>query len=171
GRHLVADQRHAAAFHRPGRESVDRGDRAGSGLQASGATSASTRPRDEVRTWLLAALLLMAGGVLLAAQGQRQKGTGMVVGVKPSERGIVVSHDAIRGGMPAMIMPFEVRDGARLRGLTPGSIISFTLRTNAQAAYADDLKVIRYESGEQDPLTVRRLRLLRSARAPSRLEL
>jgi len=119
-----------------------------------------------VRTWLSATMVVLAG-VLLAAQAQTetQTVTGMVVEVKPSERGLLISHDPVPGAMPAMIMPFDVRRGTDLSGLTPGTIVSFTLRASADAAYADDLKVIRYQSGEQDPLTVRRLRLLRSARA------
>ena len=97
----------------------------------------------------------------------------MVVDVKPSERLLVVSHDPVPGVMPAMIMSFEVRPGndeAQLRGLTPGTIVSFTLRANAEKAYAEHLQVVRYQSGEQDPLTVRRLRLLRSAHAAAQLD-
>src|SRR5436190_3012279 len=122
-------------------------------------------------------MMVLAGGVLLTAQRQTQtqtqtqEVTGMVLEVKPAERLLVVSHDPVPGVMPAMIMPFLVRNEAQLRGLTPGAIVTFTLRANADAAYADDLRVIRYESGEQDPLTVRRLRLLRSAHAAAQLEL
>jgi protein SCO1/2 len=114
-------------------------------------------------------MLMLAGGVLLTAQRQTQTVTGMVVEVKPSERVMVVSHDPIPGVMPAMMMPFSVRNEATLRGLTPGSIVSFALRMNADAAYAEELKVVRYQSLEQDPLTVRRLRLLRSAQESARV--
>jgi protein SCO1/2 len=120
------------------------------------------------------ALLVLAAGVSLfgqrQAQTQEQAMSGMVVEVKPSERLLVVSHDPVPGVMPAMIMPFEVHDEAQLRGLTPGTIVNFTLRANADHAYAENLQVVRYESGEQDPLTVRRLRLLRSAHAAAQLD-
>jgi protein SCO1/2 len=114
---------------------------------------------------------VLAGCVLLTAQRQTQDVTGMVVEVKLSDRLLVVSHDPVPGVMPAMIMSFEVRNDAQLRGLTPGTIVSFTLRASSESAYADDLRVVRYQSGEQDPLTVRRLRLLRSARAAAQLDL
>ena len=124
-----------------------------------------------------AAFLILTAVVSLfgqrQAQTQAQTMSGMVVEVKPSERLLLVSHDPVPGVMPAMIMPFEVRPGddeAQLRGLTPGTIVSFTLRTNAGTAYAENLQVVRYESGEQDPLTVRRLRLLRSAHASAQLD-
>ena len=120
---------------------------------------------------LLATALVLATCVLPAAQRRTQTVTGMVVEVKPSEQLLVVSHDPIPGVMPAMIMSFDVRDASGLRGVPPGAIVSFTLRMDSEKAYADDLRVIRYQSVEQDPLTVRRLRLLRSASAPSRLDL
>ena len=119
----------------------------------------------------LAVAVLVAGAVPLDAQRQAQTVTGLVVEVKPSERQLVVSHDPVPGVMPAMIMPFDVRSEAQLRGLTPGTIVSFTLRMDADAAYADNLRVVQYQSVEQDPLTVRRLRLLRSERAAERLAL
>src|SRR5215510_15444864 len=109
--------------------------------------------------------VLLAGALLLAqAQAKPQTVTGMVVEVKPSERVLVVSHDPVPGVMPAMIMPFEVSKATDLNGVAPGAIVTFTLRSTSNAAYADDLRIIRYESGEQDPLTVRRLRLLRTRR-------
>jgi protein SCO1 len=123
------------------------------------------------------AILVLAAGVLVfgqrQAQTQAQTMSGMVVDVKPSERLLVVSHDPVPGVMPAMIMPFEVRPGndeAQLRGLTPGTIVKLTVRANGGNAYAENLQVVRYQSGEQDPLAVRRLRLLRSAHAAAQLD-
>jgi protein SCO1 len=117
-----------------------------------------------------AAAVLLAGAVV-GGQDQTHPVTGMVVEIKPAERQLVVSHDPIPGVMPAMIMPFDVRDGAALRDLAPGTIVRFTLRMSADAAYAEDVQVVRYQSVEQDPLAVRRLRLLRSASAPAPLSL
>src|SRR2546423_1052264 len=93
-----------------------------------------------MRVPFVAAILVLAGGVLLSAQRQAQTITGMVVEVKPSERVLVISHDPVPGVMPAMIMPFEVRNENSLRGLTPGTIVSFTVRANAEAAYAKEWK-------------------------------
>jgi len=107
--------------------------------------------------------------VVFAAQRQAQTVTGMVVEVKPAEREILVSHDPVPGLMPAMIMPFDVRNAAQLSGLTPGTLVSFTLRMDSNAAYADDIRIVRYQSVEQDPLTVRRLRLLRAERDKARI--
>ena len=112
-------------------------------------------------------MLLFAAAVLLG-QIQTQAVTGMIVEVKTAERVLVVSHDPVEGVMPAMIMSFPVRAESPLRALTPGTIVSFTIRS--AEGFADDLKVIRYQSGEQDPLAVRRLRLLRSAHAGAQIQ-
>jgi len=113
---------------------------------------------------LLAAALLC--GVLvgaLHAQEKRYAVKGMVLRVDPATRTFVVSHDAIEGLMSAMIMPFEVRDARDLMPLAPGAIVEFTLVVGAQAGYAADIRVRKYQTAEQDPLTARRLALLKKA--------
>lgn len=87
--------------------------------------------------------------------------TGMVLTVDAATRTFVVSHERIAGLMDAMAMPFEVREARDLRGLVPGAIVEFTLLMDAKAGYATDIKVRRYESVEQDPVTARRLALLK----------
>jgi protein SCO1/2 len=116
------------------------------------------------------AVLIVLASVGLAAQRPAQPTvSGMVLEVKPAERTMLVSHEHITGVMPAMIMPFEVREPSVLKALAPGTLITFTLRMDDAAAVADNVKVVRYQSTEQDPLTVRRLRLLRSARDAKRI--
>lgn len=110
------------------------------------------------------AFVVLLGSAVAIAQQKAHIVTGMVVEVTPAGRRLLISHDPVPGVMPAMMMPFTARTDAALRGVTPGSVVTFTLRMNTDAAYADDLKVVRYQSVEQDPLTARRLRLLRSER-------
>jgi protein SCO1/2 len=85
---------------------------------------------------------------------------GMVLKVDPARKSVVISHDAITGVMPAMTMPFEVRDAKELSGLVPGTIVSFTLVLQKDFGYIERVKPIRYQSVEQDPVAARRLRLL-----------
>ena len=64
--------------------------------------------------------------------------------------------------MGAMIMPFEVRDARQLQGAGARRASSSSRSSSAKdAGYATDIRVRRYESAEQDPLTARRLALLR----------
>jgi protein SCO1/2 len=111
--------------------------------------------------------LLLAIGLLAASSAAtadtRHAVRGMVLQVAPGARTFVVSHEKIGGFMDAMTMPFEVRDASALRGLTPGAIVEFTLVVGDRAAYAEEIRVRRYESVEQDPLAARRLGVMMRA--------
>jgi len=113
----------------------------------------------------LRAVLLMCGvlAVGLHAQDKRYSVRGMVLRVDPATRTFSVSHEAIDGLMSAMIMPFEVRDARDLAPLAPGALVDFTLVIGAQAGYATEIVVRKYQTAEQDPLTARRLALLKKA--------
>lgn len=111
------------------------------------------------------AVLLVAGllGGAVHAQDKRYSVRGMVLRVDPATRTFTVSHEAIEGLMSGMIMPFEVRDARELTPLAPGALVDFTLVVGAQAGYAADIRVRKYQTAEQDPLTARRLALLKRA--------
>ena len=109
----------------------------------------------------LALALLAAMAISVAAQQPvRHSMSGMVLNVDASQKSVVISHDAVSGVMPAMTMPFEVRDVKELNGLVPGAIVSFTLVLTKDVGYIERVKTIRYQSVEQDPISARRLRLL-----------
>jgi protein SCO1 len=110
----------------------------------------------------LAALVavLIVGAVPSRAQTKRYPVTGLVLRVDVAARIVLVSHDAIEGLMPAMTMPFEVRAAKDLQGIEPGMTVAFSLVLGATTAVAEQVRVLQYESVEQDPLTARRLRML-----------
>ena len=108
-------------------------------------------------------MVLLAHAVGARAQQlQQYEMRGMVMKVDPSRKNFVVSHDAVPGVMAAMTMPFEVREPKELDGLVPGTTVTFTLVLGKQSARAEQTRVVPYESSEQDPLTARRLKLLKS---------
>lgn len=116
------------------------------------------------RSWLPA----LAIGAWLAvspaqAAGERYAVRGLVVRVDVASRTVVVSHDRIPGLMEAMTMPFEVADPRELRGVEPGAVIEFTLVVEPRVALATGVRVRRHQPVEQDPLTARRLALLKRA--------
>jgi len=118
----------------------------------------------ESRTGLFLALALACLIALpLHAQEKRYAVRGMVLRVDPATRTFVVSHEPIEGLMSAMIMPFEVREARELAPLAPGALVEFTLVVGPQAGYASGIRVLKYETAEQDPLTARRLALLKKA--------
>ena len=78
---------------------------------------------------LLVALLFLLAPVHARA-GQRTKEypvTGMIVSIAPAAKTFTASIQAIPNFMAAMTMPFEVRQASELQGLTPGTVVSFTL--------------------------------------------
>jgi protein SCO1/2 len=86
---------------------------------------------------------------------------GLVLSVDAAHKSFVVSHDAVPNVMAAMTMTFDVREVKELDGVAAGSIVEFTLVTDRQSAYAERVRIRRDESVEQDPLTARRLKLLK----------
>jgi protein SCO1/2 len=116
-----------------------------------------------LRKLLLATLICGALNAAVVAQDKRYAVRGMVLRVDPATRTFVVSHDAIEGLMSAMIMPFEVRDARELMPLAQGALVEFTLVVGPQAGFATDIRVRKYQTAEQDPLTARRLALLKKA--------
>jgi protein SCO1/2 len=113
------------------------------------------------------ALLLMAFA-RAAPAAERYAVTGMVLQADSARRTFVASIEKIPGFMAAMTMAFEVRDAKELNGLAPGAIVEFTLVVDKKASYAEAIRIRRYQSVEQDPMTARRLSLLKEIAGGSR---
>jgi protein SCO1 len=105
------------------------------------------------------AVLLVAGPAWAA---QQYAVAGMVLKVDQAHKAFTVSCQSIPGYMEAMIMPFEVREAKELDGLKPGMAVEFRLVVEKESSYAEHVRIRPYESGEQDPLTARRLKFLNS---------
>jgi protein SCO1/2 len=59
-----------------------------------------------------------------------------------------------------MVMAFAVRDAAALKKLQPGTKVRFTLVSEKESSYADEIQAQPFESLELDPTQARRLKLL-----------
>jgi protein SCO1 len=105
------------------------------------------------------AVVALADTALVAAT-KRYAVKGMVVSVERTSRRFTASIDAIPNYMRAMTMPFEVRQASDLDGLVPGAMIEFSLVVDDRTSYAEQIRVVRYQSVEQDPFTASRLALL-----------
>jgi protein SCO1/2 len=75
---------------------------------------------------------------------KRYRVDGLVLKVDPPARSLVVSHRDIPGYMPAMSMPFRVRNPEQLRGLAPGMRVQFEL----SGGYARRLRPRAIETGD-----------------------
>ena len=112
-----------------------------------------------MRVAALALALLASVSSPAFAQG-RHAMRGMVLSVDAARTTVVVSHESVPNLMPAMTMPFEVRNQRDLAGLVPGAMVSFSLVLSKESGHIEDVRVVPYESVERDPLAARRLRLL-----------
>lgn len=60
---------------------------------------------------------------------------GQVLAVRPETSEILVKHEDIKGFMPAMTMPYKVKDAALLQGRAPGDLITATLNVAPDLAW------------------------------------
>lgn len=65
---------------------------------------------------------------------------GLVIAVKPREKTIEIKHEAVPGYMPAMTMPFDVKDTNELAGLQPGQRVSFRLLVTDTEGWIDRIQ-------------------------------
>ena len=67
---------------------------------------------------------------------------GEVRKLEPDGKSVVVKHEAVPGYMPAMTMPFEVKNTNELRGLAPGDVITFRMLITPDDGWIDQIKVV-----------------------------
>jgi protein SCO1 len=67
---------------------------------------------------------------------------GVVKAIKPAEKEIDIKHDAIPDYMPAMTMPFDVKDTNELAGLVPEQPISFRLTVTDIEGWVDKIQAL-----------------------------
>jgi len=99
--------------------------------------------------------LLFTVLVLLSSCGKRDSTVdlvtfplhGIVTEVDTAASRVTIRHDEIPNYMPAMEMPFKVKNPALLRGLTPGDSIGATLAVSRTESWLETLQVLH--KGEQ----------------------
>ncbi len=75
----------------------------------------------------------------LGSEARRFELRGQVLGIDLDRQEVLVKHDDIAGFMPAMTMPFKVRDVMLIRDRTPGDLIVATLEVRGSDAYLSSL--------------------------------
>jgi protein SCO1/2 len=65
---------------------------------------------------------------------------GIVMEVNPREKSVTIKHDDVPGYIPAMTMPFEVRDTNELAGLEAGDPVSFRLIVTDTEGWIDQIR-------------------------------
>lgn len=85
-------------------------------------------------------VLCIALSALACSRDREYELRGQVIAVDAASARITIKHEDIRGFMPAMTMPFEVRDRRLLDGRTPGELIAATLVVEETGAYLSEIR-------------------------------
>lgn len=124
----------------------------------------SGAPRNMTRRALVAITLALA--VCQSWAAERHRVTGLVLKVDRAHGVLVVSCDRIPGYMEHMVMSFSVREPEHLHNVEPSTMVEFVLNVDGNAKYAENLRVINFDSAEQEPQEAQRLQLLQSIADP-----
>lgn len=84
---------------------------------------------------LVFAALLAAVSCSRAPEAPTYQLVGQVLAVRPETSEILVRHEDIKGFMPAMTMPYRVKDAALLQGRAAGDLITATLTVEPELAW------------------------------------
>jgi protein SCO1/2 len=76
---------------------------------------------------------------------------GQILSVAADHQEANIKHEDIKGLMPAMTMPYKVRDAKQFEGIVPGDLIDATLVVVSNDAYLKDVKKVGNAPLEQPP--------------------
>ncbi len=65
---------------------------------------------------------------------------GVIKELKLERQQVIIAHEEIPGYMPAMTMPFDVKDARDLLGLQPGDAVSFRMMVTPDNGWIDQIK-------------------------------
>jgi protein SCO1/2 len=92
----------------------------------------------------IAILLAAALGAVACGSSSQRTYTlqGQVLSVTPDHQQATIRHEEIKGLMPAMTMPYKVKDPQLLRQITPGDLINATLVVTTHDAYLSAVRKV-----------------------------
>ena len=76
---------------------------------------------------------------------------GQVLEIAPNRLEATIKHEEIKGLMPAMTMPYKVKDAKLLEGIVPGDLINATLVVVSNDAYLTTVKKVGQAPLEKPP--------------------
>lgn len=95
--------------------------------------------------------LLLCLSPLACSKARQYELRGQVLAVDPERQELTIRHDDIQGFMPAMTMPFKVRNARLLEGRLPGDLVRATLVVYETDAYLSAVERIGHvELSEAD---------------------
>jgi protein SCO1 len=76
-----------------------------------------------------------------APTGKRYELKGKVVSVDKDKRSVTVAHGDIKGYMPGMVMPFQLKEDWPLEVLGPGDLITATLVVDGASSWLEEVTI------------------------------
>ena len=98
-------------------------------------------------------LALLPGACSRSAPTKTYQLTGQILGILPDAREMLVKHDDIKGFMPAMTMPYKVKDPSLLEGKVAGDLITATLEVNDSSGVLTAITKTGHADIEPTPAT------------------
>ncbi len=96
-----------------------------------------------IRSTTIAALLLALAAAACGAPDRHEyRLQGQVLSIAADHKEANIKHEDIPGFMPAMTMPYKVRDAAQYANLVPGDLIMATLVVVTNEAYLKDVEKV-----------------------------
>ena len=99
---------------------------------------------------LLAVLIACFSFSDCGRSAKRYQLAGKVIAIDGSKKQIVVSHAEIPGYMPAMVMPFQIKETAQLESLAKGDEITAMLVVDGGNSWLEELRIVRKTYGPTD---------------------
>lgn len=91
--------------------------------------------------WTIGLTVLTGGACSRAPEARQYEIRGQILSVDANRREVLVDHEDIPGFMPAMTMPYQVRDPELLQNKKPGDLFTATLVVEEVRAYLSTLTV------------------------------
>jgi protein SCO1 len=107
-----------------------------------------------MRAHILFSLCLTLGAATACAKAPAERRfalQGQIQSLEPARKLVIIKHEDIKGFMPAMTMPYEVRETNALDGLAAGDLITATLVVVSNGAYVTDIKKVGQAPLEKPP--------------------
>lgn len=110
--------------------------------------------------WRLVSVLLIAASCSRAPELKQYELTGQVLSVESERKQVTVKHDDIKGFMPAMTMPYSVKDASVLQGIQGGDLIRATLMVGEVESYLSAMTKTGHAKLEEAPPPVDQPKIL-----------
>jgi protein SCO1/2 len=83
--------------------------------------------------------LVLARCAAPSPQAQQYELRGQILAIKPADGEVLIKHEDIKNFMPAMTMPYKVREKTLLDGKLPGDLVKATLNVGRNDAWLSSL--------------------------------